>query len=134
MRRPLTVAEALAAVSLAGCLSMALTMTGCARPYRPIPDGEYSTPPGDDHVSVHDGHILLHVLPWNGGRHPRDSDTTYQYTVLPDSRIVICTMTSAEAVNGIGGFDWLWDGERIVQKDSRRPGSRDKIYARVPPS
>lgn len=131
MRRPLVVAGGLAAVSLAVCLSLALVMPRCAPPYQPIPDGTYSTPPGNEYVSVHEGNILLHVLPWSERRLPHYSDITYEYTVNPDGRITIYTMTSWEALNGVGGFAWLWDGARIVQQDRRR-SKEARIYSRVP--
>jgi hypothetical protein len=127
-----SVVGARAAKSLAACLSLSLAMACRASDYRPIPNGMYSTPAGNEYISVHDGSLRLHVLPWSEMRPPRYSDAAYQYTVLSDSRIVIYTMTSAEAVNGIGGFSWRWDGERIVQQDPRRPNSKDKLYTRVP--
>jgi hypothetical protein len=132
MRRFLSVVEFRVVMSLAACLLLAVAMACRASDYRPIPNGEYSTSPGNEYVSVHDGNIRFHVLPWSQARAPHDSDTTYQYTVSPDKRITIYTMTSREAVYGIGGFSWRWDGERIVQQDPRRPNSEDRIYTRGP--
>ena len=82
---------------------------------RPIPDGTYVEPSGVERITVRGEEIHFYVVI----RHDPDEflDRTYDsYSVWPNGTLQPFSMRSADAVFGVGQFDWSWDGENIVQK------------------
>jgi hypothetical protein len=100
---------------MAATLHTLLATAACAADSHPIENGTYVARSGDDRISVRDEEMHF-VLTITEGGQQRVFDRSYSYTVLQDGRIQPHPVRSADAVFGIGRFDWYWDGKEIVQK------------------
>jgi hypothetical protein len=100
---------------VAATLHMLLSTTACASDSHPIENGTYIARSGEDRISAQDEDLHF-VLTITEDGQQRVFDRSYSYTVLPDGRIQPHPVRSADAVFGIGRFDWYWDGNEIIQK------------------
>ena len=91
----------------------------CAKDFHPIPDGTYVASKSEQRITVTGSTIHFYVRLNESSAGPGMLERTYQYTVLRDGRVQPYPVRSADAVFGIGKFDWYWDGEKILQRDPR---------------
>ncbi len=104
---------------MTGMFLLVFMSVGCAEDKHPIIQGTYLSPSGDESVSVSGTEIHFHIR-GGGLRRDRILDHTYpQYSVWNDGSINPSPMTSDDAGGGIGWFEWIWDGEKILQKNPR---------------
>jgi len=94
---------------------MLLAAAACATDSHPIEDGTYFARSGKDSISVR-GEEMRFVLTIKGDGREQTFNRSYRYTVLRDGRIQPHPVRSADAIFGIGQFDWYWDGKEIIQK------------------
>lgn len=123
--------EGLRTMILEATISLVLIgASGCVSDYHPIADGTYSMSSGEERIVVRQSEMHFVIRIDRDGQ-KKILDRTYGYTVLPDGRIQPHPVRSADAVFGVGSFDWYWDGTRIIQKD---PKSNEPInsFARRP--
>jgi len=80
-----------------------------------IPDGTYRDPSGIDTIVVEgeDLHFDVRASGAPGRMHQRD----LEYTLGPDGRIGVYTLTSNERLGPVGSYWWFWDGEAIRRED-----------------
>lgn len=105
------------------------TIGGCVKDYRPVVDGTYLAPSGEEWISVQESKIHFYVK-------IDESDKFFDrafdnYTVWSDGSINPYTMASAEAAFLIGKFIWYWDGEKIIQRD-RKTDEPIKVFSLKP--
>ena len=98
---------------------LVLVMAGalcCARPVdHSIAEGTYVSPEGSESVTV-DGGTMRFVVK-HGRYEGMTLDKACSYFLSEDGRIRAYPMSSVEAVNGVGYWDWYWEQDRIVQVD-----------------
>lgn len=103
--------------SLVGLLVL-VAGVACMKTAATIPNGIYSKTPGDERISVNGPNIHFTIqIVRDGSRTMVNRDC--QYEVGSDGRIRPFPLRSADAVFGVGSFDWYWDGGSILQKDPR---------------
>lgn len=99
---------------------------------RPIPDGTYVEASGKERITVRGPEIHFYVVI----RSDPDEflDRTYGYTVWPNGRLQPNPVRSADAVFGVGQFDWYWDGKNIVQKtrETDEEEARERLFVLEP--
>lgn len=101
-------------------VGIAVVLTGCTRPHRPIPDGLYVA--GEETLIVSAQRIAFNVHIQKPQRKGTGFEVTLgtdlhsrnrQYEVLQDGTINLCCGTSNDYF--LFGFDWYWDGKNIVK-------------------
>src|SRR5262245_11588210 len=95
-------------------------LTGCAADYCPIPDGTYRAQGSEEAIVARGSQLAVHIWLDHRGTEPYFRDHSYGYTVHDDGELQPYTSTTGDEMDGIGYFDWRWDGKAIVQRDPIR--------------
>jgi len=106
---------------------VALFLSACSQPDRPIPPGSYYSESGDERIVVVPTRIYFHVLV-DGS--PFEADTArpekvgrreYPYEVLPDGRIYfVVSSNDSTGMDLAIDYRWMWQDGEITRIDLER--------------
>jgi hypothetical protein len=107
-------------------------VAGCARcsDVRPLVDGTYYSPSGEERIVVRGPKLEFHVLILDPEKRSVGKRIFDNYSVWPDGRIQPYPMRSVELLKGIGSCEWKWSGSEIVREGCRHESPKTAFVRR----
>jgi len=93
-------------------------LLGCTSKSQTLPSGMYRASTNDQRVLVQGRQIRFWIV-LEESRTNLHKEAFPDHSVWPNGRLQSFPMREAEAVLGVGRFDWSWDGTNILRRNGR---------------